>query len=254
MEVPASANLWTRSWSQSFRTCNHFSIVHRICPALTSRLNCRQYLGSHKVVVCCSARSGSTKSTGTTNLLLRAASEALLSTTTPSSPFFTECSFGGSGINTPFSGSLRLHYDCDTSGPHASNRKPSPTVSLASSRQNSRNGMDGGKHPSGTSPPFIATVEKIRHEHIAAAQKIVVNSASVLDQLEVDIHTDCDTLSAFLLAIQVRTASFACHVIRLAFSDADFLFSLSFGRSSAKYRHGRRTASSALEKSWHAGS
>ena len=37
----------------------------------------RNYIDSHKVAVVCSARSGSTKALGTTNLLLCAASEAL---------------------------------------------------------------------------------------------------------------------------------------------------------------------------------
>src|SRR3978361_889636 len=37
----------------------------------------RTYLDQHKVAVVCSARSGSTKALGTTNLLLRAASETL---------------------------------------------------------------------------------------------------------------------------------------------------------------------------------
>lgn len=179
------------------------------CPnraTLNPRLNSRRYLGSHKVVVFCSARSGSTKSAGTTNLLLRAASEALLPT--PPSLFSTQCTPGGSGVNTPFSGSLRLPYDCYKSGPHAPNRNLSPTVSRASSRSVSRNGMVGGEYHSCTNLSVNETVEKIRHEHIAAAQKVVVNSASVLDRLEMDIHKDCDALSAFLLAIQVRTASF----------------------------------------------
>ena len=37
----------------------------------------RNYVDDHKVAIVCSARSGSTKAMGTTNLLLRAASEAL---------------------------------------------------------------------------------------------------------------------------------------------------------------------------------
>ena len=38
---------------------------------------CRDYIDRHKVVIVCSARSGSTKAMGTTNLLLQASSKAL---------------------------------------------------------------------------------------------------------------------------------------------------------------------------------
>src|SRR6266566_4712432 len=54
-----------------------------LCPPIKITLKiflvnpCSDYLDRYKLVIVCSARSGSTKALGTTNLLLRAASEAL---------------------------------------------------------------------------------------------------------------------------------------------------------------------------------
>ncbi|KAI0044317.1 aspartate kinase [Auriscalpium vulgare] len=131
-----------------------------------------EYLDQHKLAIVCSARSGSTKALGTTNLLLRAASEALRRGQ-PSAPF----SVPGSPSGTPsHSGFLR-------------NSSP-PLAPLA-------NGNGQGEHPA-----FSATVDIIRSEHLAAARAVVKNKA-ILADLETDIERDCDGLRGFLYATQV---------------------------------------------------
>ena len=131
------------------------------------------YLDRHKVAIVCSARSGSTKALGTTNLLLRAASEALQRPQPTSSP-------PQSGAETP------------------------PTVSLIS--RSSRTGSPPGTPDSFPEPcpgSFGKTVDLILSEHIAAA-RACVKEESLLSELKTEIVRDCESLRAFLSATQVR--------------------------------------------------
>ncbi|KAH0834718.1 Aspartate/glutamate/uridylate kinase [Lanmaoa asiatica] len=117
------------------------------------------YIDRHKVAVVCSARSGSTKALGTTNLLLKAAAEAR-----QRSPSKTHC---GSETTTP-----------ETSGTF---------VALNRDRM---------------CPEFSATVDLIRSEHLEAA-KASIKNPEILQEIEAEIHRDCDGLRAFLFAAQV---------------------------------------------------
>jgi aspartate kinase len=131
------------------------------------------YLDRHKLAIVCSARSGSTKALGTTNLLLRAASEALQRPPPASSP-------PQSGAATPLTDSLICR----------------------SSRTGSPPGTPGSFAEQCTGS-FSKTVDLILSEHVAAA-RACVNRKKLLAELETEIVRDCENLRAFLSATQVR--------------------------------------------------
>lgn len=166
----------------------------------------------HRIAVVCSARSGATKATGTTNLLLRAALEALR-------PRPNDLSSSISSFNSP----------AGTPGP-SSTDKLNPLTSQIFQRSASQaplNGADsskGGSTRSGSSTPggslaasllglrggddgpqqFNATVDQIKNDHIEAA-RVAVKDADILAELEDDLDYDCERLRSFLLAAQVST-------------------------------------------------
>jgi len=142
----------------------------------------RKYINNHKVAIVCSARSGSTKALGTTNLLLRAASEAIRSSkpiaSTPSSP-------------TRKTGSRLINYASDHSPSHSiSSRSGSPPLGFTSLLE------------SNSVPDFFVTVDLIRQQHLSAARDSV-SDPNILQELEQDIDHDCDWLKNFLLAAKV---------------------------------------------------
>ncbi|OBZ77544.1 putative aspartokinase [Grifola frondosa] len=148
-----------------------------------------EYLDQHKVAIVCSARSGSTKALGTTNLLLRAAGEALLRTNTVNSASETPGSMTPNGL---FSRLSQIQTDVPRSRSKLSPKLDSPAsfASLAMSPVN-----QGG-------PTFNSTVDIIRSEHITAARSSVRNPR-LLQELEAEIERDCDWLRSFLFATQV---------------------------------------------------
>ncbi|KAG9223991.1 hypothetical protein CCMSSC00406_0004393 [Pleurotus cornucopiae] len=136
------------------------------------------YIDKYKVVVVCSARSGSTKALGTTNLLLRAAAEAL--TRPPRNR-----PAGTPGFMSPV---------------------PKPFGYSASPPESRQSPSAGSPHPglgSLTSiPNFIDTVDLLRREHLAAASD-AVKDPIILKELEAEIERDCEWLRGFLSAAQV---------------------------------------------------
>ncbi|KIJ15113.1 aspartate kinase [Paxillus involutus ATCC 200175] len=148
------------------------------------------YIDQHKVAIVCSARSGSTKALGTTNLLLRAASEAKQrpATKTPSR----------SGTMTPLTNGM-FGRPSEVPSPRtrssSSPRSPSPTSALAFTPLYT---PQAGQ----SSPEFNATVDLIRFEHLEAA-KASIETPEILQELEAEIERDCDWLRAFLFAAQV---------------------------------------------------
>ena len=144
------------------------------------------YLDNYKVAVVCSARSGSTKALGTTNLLLRAASEALNRSLVPPN-------HATPGIHTPFT----------------SFRAQSPEYTSQSSSPFPRRSSGGRGSPSGLSfssisqlTPFGPTVDLIRSEHLTAARSLI-RDQNLLKALEQEIERDCEGLRTFLFAAQV---------------------------------------------------
>jgi aspartate kinase len=132
------------------------------------------YLDRHKLAIVCSARSGSTKALGTTNLLFRAASEALRR------PPPSALSPVQSGTATPLTDSLIFRRS----------RTCSPPETLSS-------------FPELCTGSFSKTVDMILSEHITAARDCV-KEKTLLAELEAEMARDCENLRAFLSATQVR--------------------------------------------------
>ncbi|KAJ7098231.1 Aspartate/glutamate/uridylate kinase [Mycena epipterygia] len=144
------------------------------------------YIDSNKVAVVCSARSGSTKALGTTNLLLRAASEAVRRRPKTPSGYATPVSNGGNG----FFGRMD----------EGSQSPPPTSPRLAEAYP----WVTGSMTPltSDTLPEFHATVDLIREEHFNAA-RASVQDPDILQKLEAEIERDCEWLRSFLYASQV---------------------------------------------------
>jgi aspartate kinase len=149
----------------------------------------RNYIDRHKVAIVCSARSGSTKALGTTNLLLRSASEALQrrtkscsspGTTTPVTRGLFGAGFDGSQ-SPPLS--PPLHRE----SPFGS-QTSFPSLIVPKSGQ--------------ALPKFNVTVDLIREQHITAA-RASVRDPYIMGELEEEIEKDCDWLRSFLFAAQV---------------------------------------------------
>jgi len=144
------------------------------------------YLDGYKVAVVCSARSGSTKALGTTNLLLRAASEAL-------SRSVVSSNHANHGIHTPF-----------TSLWAQSPASFSPSMTPFPQRSPGNHGSPSGLSLSSASQltPFGPTVDLIRSEHLTAARSLI-RDQKLLKELEHEIEKDCDGLRTFLFAAQI---------------------------------------------------
>ncbi|GEM10491.1 aspartate kinase [Rhodotorula toruloides] len=149
-----------------------------------------QYLNDgYRVVVVCSARSGNTKTTGTTNLLLRAALEAIrpkgpdLSSSVPSLRNSPSQSPAPSTPVTP-----RQSY---LSGSLSNLRMTASGTGL-----DKMNGDDDRQL-------FDDTVDQIKRDHLEAARKAIVNSKEVLQEVEEELEYDCERLRGFLRAAQI---------------------------------------------------
>jgi aspartate kinase len=151
------------------------------------------YIDQHKVAIVCSARSGSTKALGTTNLLLRSASQALKRRGTPGTTTpVTTCMTGQiSDASARLQDSPASPRRRSSSSPRSCS--PAPFVPLTPI---SPPPIDE------TLPEFHATVELIRQEHLTAA-KASVHDLEILQDLEAEIERDCDWLKGFLSAAQV---------------------------------------------------
>lgn len=168
---------------------------------IISRLNWkphRNYIDGHKVAIVCSALSGSTKALGTTNLLLRAASEALKpKTKSVGSGSATPVSIGlfGKGLSS----SVSDHSQSPPRSPEEvrprSSGPPSPAPLFSFTPLN-------GSGPAETLPEYHATIGLIRREHLVAARSSV-RDPDILKELEEEIERDCEWLQSFLLAAKV---------------------------------------------------
>ncbi|KAF8191163.1 Aspartate/glutamate/uridylate kinase [Pholiota molesta] len=152
------------------------------------------YIDNHKVAIVCSARSGSTKALGTTNLLLRAASEALRRTKPAGS--------SASGTVTPLTRGL---FGVGSSGSdHSPPRSPKPRRSSRSTSPQPLFGFTplNGANGAETQPDFSVTVDLIRSEHVTAA-RASIRDPDLLQELEEEIENDCEWLRSFLLAAKI---------------------------------------------------
>ncbi|KAF7291931.1 hypothetical protein MIND_01218600 [Mycena indigotica] len=146
------------------------------------------YIDSNKVAIVCSARSGSTKALGTTNLLLKAASEALQRRPKTQS-----------GYTTPVSNGIFGRLSDGSQTPSSSPRSSTEGYPWS--------GMTPIIPQLETLPAFHATVDLIRQEHFNAA-RACVGDQSILQELEAEIERDCEWLRSFLYASQARLATF----------------------------------------------
>ncbi|KAJ7581086.1 Aspartate/glutamate/uridylate kinase [Mycena floridula] len=156
------------------------------------------YVDSNKVAVVCSARSGSTKALGTTNLLLQAASQTL-NRKGPQTPGTA------TGTATPVSMGIFGRLKDRSQSPPQTPGSPRRARSGSSPRDNSDFlPMTPLSVPqAGQSlPEFNTTVDLIRQEHIKAARE-VLKDPDILQQLVDEIDRDCDWLRSFLFASQV---------------------------------------------------
>ncbi|KAG5645489.1 hypothetical protein DXG03_005897 [Asterophora parasitica] len=148
------------------------------------------YIDQHKVAIVCSARSGSTKALGTTNLLLRSASQTLKQRRKSSA----------SGTTTPVTrGLFGAGYDGSQSpplSPQVNRGRSTPPAGFSALTPLANN-----SHSTQTLPEFNATVDIIRDEHVKAANASV-RDPRILEELLQEIENDCDWLRNFLFAAQ----------------------------------------------------
>lgn len=138
----------------------------------------------------CSARSGSTKALGTTNLLLRAASEALKPRTKPVG------SSAPSGFATPVSRGMFGARGYLSSSDHSQSPPMTPTeVPLF-------NFIPLNEPVPADLSGYHVTVDLIRSEHLVAARSSV-RDPEILKELQEEIERDCEWLRNFLLAAKV---------------------------------------------------
>ncbi|KAG1887622.1 Aspartate/glutamate/uridylate kinase [Suillus subluteus] len=145
------------------------------------------YIGQNKIAVVCSARSGSAKALGTTNLLLKAASEARQ----------RRKLFDGSGTMTPSTNSIfRRSSETSPNSPmrRSSTSPSSPATGALTPLITPQTGQ--------SQPEFNVTVDLIRSEHMNAA-KASVKNPEILQEIVAEIDRDCDWLRSFLFAAQV---------------------------------------------------
>lgn len=162
----------------------------------------RNYIDVHKIAVVCSARSGLTKTLGTTNLLLKASSQALQRPALgrrQSSGFFTP---GASQPSRNHQWYSPLHSPNSSSGsppsyPVLPNDELSSTLMMSSALA-----MSSIPQSEKDDLPFFETVDLIRSEHMTAARSSITNP-DILKELEKEIEEDCGELQSFLRAIQV---------------------------------------------------
>lgn len=187
----------------------------------------------------CSARSGSTKALGTTNLLLRAASEALRRPkSTPSV----------SGTATPLTKGLFGVRSSSNISDHSQSPPTSPRP--RSSRSGSPQPLFGMTPMGEQKPEFSATVELIRAEHFSAA-RACIQDPDLRRELEEEIDRDCEWLRSFLFAAKVcyhpnrrvRSLFDYCSVILCVLDRLSTRFHLDLGITSL-----------GLEREWHASS
>ena len=175
----------------------------------------------------CSARSGSSKTLGTTNLLIKAAEQAVSSKrknssdkpTTPGAYIPLSNFWGGAPLRS------------------------SPPASPIRGRTNSHGGHESLLLTSISNTPqqFGPTVDLIKSEHLTAAREQIQDTL-ILEELEAEIESDCELLKAFLSAAQVGSS---CWLYPAFDQTHDVL------RSSTRSHQGLRIALLALVKNWH---
>jgi aspartate kinase len=159
--------------------------VGKFLPAITSQI-VPSYLSAAasatdgrrlRIALVCSARSGSTKAKGTTNLLLTAATQALEADNS------TDADLSASALN------LRMSAEWNNSRFSNSSNRSSSSSSSTSSLP--------------TKLAFEETVEVLLEEHLKAVDIAVKKDQELRQRLEADVRADCERLRQFLQAAKV---------------------------------------------------
>lgn len=234
MEVLRWARAWLVSEPSSSESESGSQILHAADVGFTCGITSRSYIPNSKVAVVCSARSGTTKALGTTNLLLQASREALTpapnagtvsgSNTEPASgsatPFYPKrvgsgfFSNGSGPSMAPADGPMGMSSSIsslkDLKLSRSSSPSPfQPSVSSPSSSgflPVSTPGINGYSNTNGASnsdlPAFHQTVDQLKRDHLEAARN-AVKDPSLLQELNEEIERDLDRLRSFLSAAQI---------------------------------------------------
>jgi len=185
-------------------------------------LHSSSYLNQNRVVVVCSARSGTTKSNGTTNLLLKAAAEARAPAPVPFTPGTSRDTPAGNLSRNPsgFFGSSSQFASSSTPPSVAFQRQPSlpghlrqsgtsrsgspsPFVALSSCNSLASSVSSLPETPAApVEASFHGTVDQIKSDHFAAAKE-AIKDEELLEELLYEIERDCEGLRGFLFAAQV---------------------------------------------------
>lgn len=171
---------------------------------------------NNRVVLVCSARSGTTKTSGTTNLLIRASLEALRPTPAATNPDNSPSASGaptpsanGPSVN-PLSLTSQIFQRSGssnalpslTNGTFSSWQSRSNSPAMSPSRRSMSNSFSSIRDEAPGPQQFETTIEQIRNDHIASARAAIKNE-EILEALEDEIHYDCDQLRSFLMAAQI---------------------------------------------------
>ncbi|KAJ3894540.1 Aspartate/glutamate/uridylate kinase [Lentinula edodes] len=155
-----------------------------------------KYIDSNKVAVVCSARSGTSKALGTTNLLLRAASEALVRRPKPPTSVLNS----PDGTTSPYPLGL---FGQIKDMPHSPPETPRRSRSSSAEDANALSLTPLTVPQRGQiMPTFNTTVDLIRQEHFKAAADFI-SDPDIRQELEEEVDKDCDWLRSFLFASQV---------------------------------------------------
>ncbi|KAJ3932574.1 MAG: Aspartate/glutamate/uridylate kinase [Lentinula lateritia] len=155
-----------------------------------------KYVDSNKVAVVCSARSGTSKALGTTNLLLRAASEALVRRPKPPTSVLNS----PDGTMSPYPLGL---FGQIKDMPHSPPETPRRSRSSSAEDANALSLTPLTVPQRGQiMPTFNTTVDLIRQEHFKAAADFI-SDPEIRQELEEEVDKDCDWLRSFLFASQV---------------------------------------------------
>ncbi|KAH8914733.1 aspartate kinase [Atractiella rhizophila] len=146
------------------------------------------YLQDNKrVALVCSARSGSTKATGTTNLLLKCTLEAVRPTKGPTI------------VNNGRSGSPAFLARPTPAARITSHSESSTTEDPRTLSHCLSSSFSVDDQPP---PPYALTVKQILEDHLKAARQ-VVRDKQLREELEEELEWECEKLHNYLAAIQI---------------------------------------------------
>lgn len=232
---------------------------------------------NNRVVLVCSARSGKDKTSGTTNLLIRASLEALRPSAatnsdnnSPSASVPPTPSANTSNANPLSLTSQRFQRSGSsyalpslTNGTFSSWQSRSNSPALSPGRRSMSNSFSSIRDEPAGPQQFELTIEQIRNDHLAAARSAIKNE-EILETLEDEIHYDCDQLRSFLMAAQILEEisprskdtiigvgeRLSCRIVTAALRDRVSRATLAYVHRHSKLTHARIRVSTLNSSLW----